>query len=119
MKVGKGDFPPIQAKVMSNMATKTTTTLESRLGEYGKARLRFLREEKPAAYQEMYLDETLEDHLMEVQNRADEMHHDLRLKMTAQLDQSLKETDFLAYVGQANAVASQVREIVLAEVIYQ
>ena len=119
MKVGTGDLSPIRAKVMSRMSTTTTTSLESRLGEYGRARLKFLREERLATYQEMYLDETLENHLMEVQERADQMHRDLRLKMTEQLDQSLKETDFLAYVGKTNSIASQVREIVLAEVICQ
>ena len=73
----------------------------------------YLQEQKPELLQELNQNGTLLEHLLKVEDKALDLHGELFRKMTAKLDQSLKETNFLEYVRLANTKDTQIRETVL------
>ena len=93
--------------------------LEQPIGIWGQRRHRFLREHKKVLYTGMLLSGTLFPHLIEIDQRAQEMYDQLLKQMAkqAKITETLKAADQMAWTQQMNLIASQVREIVNAELI--
>ena len=92
---------------------------EQPIGIWGQRRHRFLREHKKVLYTGMLLSETLFPHLIEIDQQAQEMYDQLLKQMAkqAKITETLKAADQMAWTQQMNLIASQVREIVNAELI--
>ena len=90
------------------------------LNKYGRMRLNFLKEHKKAEYTVMFMENTLIDHLEEIQERAikrvNKIISDLKLK--SDLTEDMKNADMLYWVGTMNAIKQQAEEIILKELIY-
>lgn len=90
------------------------------LNKYGRIRLEYLKEYKKAKYTRMLMDGTLNTHLKElqeiVQNRINQMIDQLKEK--SDLNEDMKDTDMLYWVGTMNSIKSQAEEIVFNELIY-
>ena len=90
------------------------------LNKYGRARLRFLKEHKKAEYSIMLIDATINKHLKEIQetaqNRVDLIIEELKAK--SGLTEEMKNTDMLHWVGTMNAIKQQAEEIIFEELIY-
>ena len=88
--------------------------------KYGRMRLKYLKEHKKADYTIMLMDGTLNTHLKEIQetadNRVQQIINDLKSK--SDLTEDMKNTDMLYWVGTMNSIKAQAGEIVFSELIY-
>ncbi len=90
------------------------------LNKYGRMRLNYLKEYKKAEYIIMFMQNTLIDHLEEIQETATKRVNQIidDLKAKSNLIQNMKNTDMLYWVRTMNAIKKQAEEIILNELIY-
>ena len=90
------------------------------LNKYGRMRLKYLKEHKKAEYTIMLMDGTLNTHLKEVQETADNRAQLIisELKAKSDLIEEMKNTDMLYWVRTMNSIKEQAEEIVFSELIY-
>lgn len=90
------------------------------LNKYGRMRLNYLKEHKKAEYSIMLLDGTLNVHLKEIQETAQNRVEQIinKLKAESDLTEEMKDTDILYWVGTMNAIKNQAEEIVFNELMY-
>lgn len=91
--------------------------LRPKLGKYGRLRLKFLKEEMKVEYTKMLMNNTLTDYLLEVDAKATDMENMLinELKKRSKIDEKLKETNQMEWVGQMNLIAYTAREMVMGK----
>lgn len=91
--------------------------LRPKLGKYGRLRLKFLKEEMKAEYTKMLMNNTLTEYLLEVDAKATDMENMLinELKKRSKIDEKLKETNKMEWVGQMNLIAYTAREMVMGK----
>lgn len=91
------------------------------LNKYGRMRLNYLKEYKKAEYTIMFMENTLIDHLEEIQKTATKRLNLIisDLKTKSGLTENMKNTDMLYWVGTMNTIKQQAEEIILKELIYQ
>ena len=90
------------------------------LNKYGRLRLKFLKENKKTEYTIMFMNGTLNKHLKEIQEVAQD-RIDLiieQLKEQNNLTEEMKNTDQLYWVSMMNNFKNTAEEIVLNELIY-
>lgn len=90
------------------------------LNKYGRMRLNFLKENRKAEYTIMFVNGTLNKHLKEIQETAED-RIDLiieQLKEQNNITEEMKNTDQLYWVSMMNNFKSTAEEIVLNELIY-
>ena len=90
------------------------------LNKYGCMRLNYLKEHKKAEYTIMLINGTLNAHLQELQETADNRVQRIinELKAKSDLIEDMKNTDMLYWVGTMNLIKAQAEEIVFSELIY-
>jgi len=90
------------------------------LNKYGRARLKFLKENRKAEYTIMFINGTLNKHLKEIQETALQRVEVIiaQLKKKNHLTEEMKNTDQLYWVGMMNNFRNTAEEIVLNELIY-
>jgi hypothetical protein len=90
------------------------------LNKYGRMRLKYLKEHKKADYTIMLMDGTLNTHLKELQETADNrvQHIISELKIKSDLTEDMKNTDMFYWVGTMNSIKTQAEEIVFSELIF-
>ena len=90
------------------------------LNKYGRMKLKFLKENKKAEYMIMFTKGTLNKHLKEIQEIAEERIDIIieQLKKQNNLTEEMKNTDQLYWVGMMNNFRNTAEEIVLNELIY-
>ena len=90
------------------------------LNKYGRMRLKFLKEYKKADYTIMLMNGTLNTHLKELQETADNRVQQIisELKAKSNLTEDMKNTDMLYWVGTMNSIKTQAEENVFSELIY-
>ena len=83
-------------------------------------RLKYLKEHKKADYTIMLMDGTLNTHLKEIQETADNRVQQIarELKVKSNLTEDMKNTDMLYWVGTMNSIKAQAEEIVFSELIF-
>ena len=91
-----------------------------KLGKYGRLRLNYLKENKHIQYEIMKCEDTLIDHLKEVQELANKRYNQLmeEFKKRENITEELKQKDQMKWVGLMNNISNCVDEIVLKECIY-
>ena len=91
-----------------------------KLGKYGRMRARYLKENKKAEYSIMFIENTLQDHLIEVDRTANERFELLmkQFKERENITEDLKATNQMEWVGKMNVIKNAVEEIILNELIY-
>lgn len=90
------------------------------LNKYGRMRLEYLKEHKKAEYTIMIMDGTLNAHLKEIQETADNRVQKIisELKAKSDLTEDMKNTDMLYWAGTMYSIKAQAEEIVFSELIY-
>ena len=90
------------------------------LNKYGRLRLKYLKVHEKADYTIMLMDGTLNTHLKELQETADNRVQQIirELKAKSDLTEDMKNTDILYWVGTMNSIKAQAEEIVFSELIY-
>ena len=90
------------------------------LNKYGRMRLKFLKENRKAEYMIMFTKGTLNKHLKEIQEIAEERINIIieQLKKQNNLTEEIKNTDQLYWVGMMNNFRNTAEGIILRELIY-
>ena len=90
------------------------------LNKYGRMRLKYLKEHKKAEYTILIMNGTLNTHLKEIQETAENRVQKIieQLKAKSDLTEDMKNTDMLYWVGTMNSIKAQAEEIVFSELIY-
>ena len=90
------------------------------LNKYGRMRLNYLKEHKKSEYTIMFMENTLINHLEEIQETATKRVDEIinKLKAQSNLTEDMKNTDMLYWVGTMNTIKQQAEEIILNELIY-
>ena len=90
------------------------------IGIWGRRKQQYLREHRPVIYSSLLLSDKLFPHLTEIDRQAQNMYDQLMRQMAvrAGITEQLKATDQMAWVQKMNAISSQVREIINAELIF-
>ena len=91
-----------------------------RVGKYGMLRRSYLKNHRNGIYTGMMLSGSLDGHLVEIDRQAHEMVERLIEQMAAQqgVNEQLKATDQMQWVGLMNNIKASAEEIVLRELIY-
>lgn len=90
------------------------------LGKYGRARLKYIKENKRGLYTELMINGTLSKHLADIENAANE-RISLIVKQLAEsenVNEDLKSSNQLAWVQAMNNIKNRAEEIVYNEIIY-
>ena len=91
------------------------------VGKYGRMWLRYLQEHRKGLYTVMLLGGTLQDHLAEIDDAAQE-RMECMVKCCAEqagINEELKARDPMEWVRRMNGIKAQAEEIVLSELIYE
>ena len=90
------------------------------LNKYGRLRLKFLKENKKAEYTIMFMNGTLNKHLKEIQETAENRIDIImeQLKEQNNLTEEVKNTNQLYWVSMMNNFKNTAEEIILNELIY-
>lgn len=90
------------------------------LNKYGRMRLNFLKENRKAEYMIMFTKGTLNKHLKEIQETAENRIDIIieQLKQQNNLTEEMRNTDQLYWVGMMNNFKNTAEEIILNELIY-
>ena len=92
-----------------------------RVSKYGLLRKTYLKNYRPAQYQELLFNGKLTDHLADI----DEAATDRFIRLTDELakaqgiTEALKAENMLLWIQRMNAVREQADELVLRELVYQ
>ncbi len=90
------------------------------LNKYGRMRLKFLKENRKAEYTIMFMNGTLNRHLKEIQEIADNRINLIveQLKKKNNLTEEMKNTEQLYWFSMMNNFKNIAEEIILKELIY-
>ena len=90
------------------------------LGKYGRMRLRYLEEHRPGLYARLLLSGRLIEHLQEIDRTCQERLEYLTRQMQAQegVTEELKAVNQMEWVQRMNVIHHQVKEILLAELVF-
>lgn len=90
------------------------------IGKYGHLRLLYLKEHKKTEYSIMFLDGTLRKHIVDTDIQAKERLEILMKQMLDKnpIDENLKDTDQLKWIGLINSYKHSAEEIIYSELIY-
>ena len=90
------------------------------LNKYGRMRLNYLKEYKKADYTIMLMNGTLNTHIKEIEETADNRAQQIisEQKVKSDLTEDMKNTDMFYWVGTMNSIKAQAEEIVFSELIY-
>lgn len=89
------------------------------LGKYGYLRLDYLKEHKKFEYETMLLDGTLREHIVNTDIQAKKKYEILMKQMLEKnpIDEKLKDTDTLKWIGLMNNYKNSIEEILFKELI--
>ena len=93
---------------------------EVKLNKYGRARLRFLKENKKVEYTEMLINGTLNNHIKEIQTIAEKRQNSIinQLAKQEKITEKLKENNQIEWVKSMNNIKNRAKEIIYKEIIY-
>ena len=90
------------------------------IGKYGHLRLDYLKNHKKAEYTIMFMEKSLRKHIVETDKQAKRKFEILMKQMLEKnpIDENLKNTDPLKWIGLMNNYKHSVEEIIYSELIY-
>ena len=93
---------------------------EVKLSKYGRARLRFLKENKKVEYTEMLINGTLDNHIKEIQTIAEKRLNSIinQLAKQEKITEKLKENNQIEWIKAMNNIKNRAEEIVYKGIIY-
>ena len=89
------------------------------IGKYGHLRLEYLKNHKKAEYTVMLMDGTLRKHIIDTDKQANERFEILMKQILDKnpIDETLKDTDPLQWIGLMNNYKHCIEEIIYSELI--
>ena len=93
---------------------------EGDIGVWGWRRKRYLKEHRKGIYNQMLMNGTITQHLIEINEQAMDMRERLvkQFQKTEGVTEDLKRKDQMAWVGAMNSIYNRVDKIILHDLIY-
>ena len=90
------------------------------LGKYGRMRRTFLKEHRKLQYNQMLLDDTLWEHLLQIDRQATEMMEQIvtQMKQSRGVTEEMKANDQWRWIQEMGNIRNAAEEIVLRELVY-
>ena len=90
-----------------------------KVGRWGMLRFNYLRKHREALYTIMFMEETLNPHLEEIDRQAQEMEQQLisQLAQREGVTEKMKAENQMKWVARMNSIRNRADEIVLSELI--
>lgn len=90
------------------------------LNKYGRMRKTYLKEHRPVLWNRMLLNGTLDSHLQEISEAANQRLNQMMQEMAAVqgVTEELKASDPMQWTQQMNALKAQAEEVLLMELVY-
>ena len=90
------------------------------IGKYGMLRKDYLKKRRPILYNKMVVNGTLQQHLLEIEQTAQERLELMMTEMSKQegLTEQMKAENQMEWVGRMNNLKARIEEILMAELIY-
>ena len=90
------------------------------IGKYGRMRKRYLKEQHPILYSDLFLSGKLYPHLLEIDEACEGRMEFLTQQMAKQegITEALKASDQMEWVRRMNSIRIRAEEIVLHELVY-
>ena len=100
--------------------TLPETKVDHPLGKYGILRKTYLKQHRPMVYDRLLLVGQLDTHLREIDKiAAEQVNHIVAHLATKEgMDEQLKATDQMRWVGLMNNFQAAAEEVILREIIY-
>lgn len=93
---------------------------EGALTKFGQMRKKYLKDHRSGIYTGMLLKGTLKEHLLQIQEQAEQRIDLLTMQMSKEegVTEDLKATDQMIWVTKMNSIRHSAEEVVLKELIY-
>ena len=93
---------------------------KKQIGKYGRLRLNYLKDFNKSLHTELLIDDTLKQHLLDIDECANERLHVLIIQFaeSENINEYLKEHHQMEWVQAMNNFKNSAEEIVLNEIIY-
>ena len=93
---------------------------EVQMNKYGRMRKTYLKEHRPVLWNRMLLNGTLDSHLREISEAANQRLNQMMQEMAAVqgVTEELKASDPMQWTQQMNALKAQAEEVLLMELVY-
>ena len=90
------------------------------LGNYGRARMEYLKEHRPGLYSQLLLSGKLYDDLHEVDAEAQRLLDEMIPKMAAEagVNEDLKAADPIRWADMMNTIKAQIEEIIWSDIVF-
>ena len=90
------------------------------LNKYGRMRKTYLKEHRPVLWNRMLLNGTLDSHLREISETANQRLNQMMQEMAAAqgVTEKLKASDPMGWTQQMNSLKAQAEEVILTELVY-
>jgi len=90
------------------------------LNKYGRMRKTYLKEHRPVLWNRMLLNGTLDSHLREISETANQRLNQMMQELAAAqgVTEELKASDPMKWTQQMNALKAQAEEVILTELVY-
>ena len=90
------------------------------LGKYGRMRRTYLKEHKTILFNQMLLNDTLWEHLLQIDKQAYDMMDTIveQMKQERGITEQLKADDWWRWVQEVGNIRNAAEEFVLREVVY-
>ena len=91
-----------------------------KLNRFGKARLKYLKEERQEDYQIMLMEETLMNHLTDIQEQVENFleMEELRMKEAWGMTQEMQDQDFLKYAGLKKNLDMTLTKMAMEQIVW-
>ena len=110
-------YTKVNGYLIPNLTYKSGEQMEQ-LGKYGFLRRDYLKNHRNSTYQVMLLQDTIGEHLLEVDKAAREREEIILKQLEKKEPLPEKEKDQIAWVRAANQHRAIAEEIILKELIY-
>ncbi|MGT2971407.1 TnpV protein [Streptococcus anginosus subsp. whileyi] len=92
----------------------------SKLNRFGKARLKYLKEERGEEYQIMLMEKTLMDHLLDIQEQVENFLNieEPRMKEAWEMTTEMQDQDFLKYAALKKNLDMTLTRMAMEQIVW-
>ncbi|WP_416389603.1 TnpV protein [Peptoanaerobacter stomatis] len=92
----------------------------SKLNQFGKARLKYLKEEREEEYQIMLMEESLMNHLLDIQEQVENFLdiEEPRMKEAWEMTTKMQDQDFLKYAGLKKNLDMTLTKMAMEQIVW-
>ncbi|MCB5565690.1 TnpV protein [[Clostridium] innocuum] len=101
-----------------NLTLKSENKIQ--LGKYGMMRRNYLQQNRPILFTNLLTSQTLNQHLMEIEETANQRKELLMEQLMKQMEvtEALKESNQMEWIQRMNNIEEMIHEMITRELIY-